>query len=503
MCCAGVRGSVARTMGTSTCKALPALLAAACVAAGCGASASSDKAGGATKGKPVVLTLANGNGDSVELEPFAAAVARLSGGTLRIVFKNGWRRGSPSYEIGAIGDVRSGRVDLAWAGSRAFDSVGVPAFDALHAPLLVDTYALEQAVLRSPLVPRMLGGLRRLGVVGLGILPGPMRKPLGASPLVRPEDYRAKTLAIARSQVAAETLDTLGARAAEIPSQGRIDGDDGVEQQIASIQGNFYDRVGHYLTANVNLWPRPLVLFINEKVLNGLSDRQRPAMRGAAHAALGATLAADRHDEQEAAATLCRRGLRFVTATDGDLAALRRAVASVYDRLDRDAQTKDAIAQITAMRGEVTATANSEAPRCATTAPTSAAAKATPIDGVYRLDTTAAESRAAGTPPTDLVSENYGHWRFVLDRGRLYYTQSSEGASRWTRATYTVNGDILEYTVTAYGGEAPHGAAEKTGEVFTFRWSRYRDRLTLAPVKGKISPLNFRLKPWRRVGDAP
>jgi TRAP-type C4-dicarboxylate transport system substrate-binding protein len=489
-------------IGANTRTAVLALLAAAGVAAGCGGSSSSDKAGGATEGKPVVLAMANGNGDPEELQPFAAAVARLSGGTLRIEFKNGWHHGTTSYETATIGDVRAGRVDLAWVGSRAFDGVGVPAFDALHAPLLVDSYALEQAVLRSPLVPRMLDGLKRLGVVGLGILPGPMRKPLGASPLMRPEDYRGKTLAISPSRVAAEALGALGAGAAEIPAQGSIEGYDGVEQQITSIQGNLYDRVDHYLTVNVNLWPRPLVLFMNEKAFDALGDRQRQALRDAAGEALGATLGLERHDEQEAAATLCRRGLRFVTATDGDLAALRRALAPVYGRLDRDAWTKDAIAQVNAMREGAGATARSEAPTC-TTPPASAAAQATPIDGVYRLDTTREESLAAGTPPGDLVSENYGHWRFVFDRGRLYYTQSSEGASRWTRGVYTVKGDVLEYTITAYGGEAPHGAAEKTGEVFTFRWSRYRDRLTLMPVKGKISPLNFRMKPWRRVGDAP
>jgi hypothetical protein len=253
----------------------------------------------------------------------------------------------------------------------------------------------------------------------------------------------------------------------------------------------------------VNLWPRPLVVFMNQKAFDALGDRQRRALRSAARAALATTLAVDRHDEQEAAATLCRRGLRFVTATGGDIAALRRAVQPVYDRLDRDAQTKDAIAQITAMRANVGTAARSETPTCTASPPMASTAKPTPIDGVYRLDTTREQSRAAGTPKTDLVSENYGHWRFVLDRGRMYYTQSAEGARRWTRAVYTVNGDTLEFTVTAYGGEAPHGAAEKTGEIFTFRWSRYRDRLTLATVKGKISPLNFRLTPWRRVGDAP
>ena len=501
MCGGRRRGSVGTTMGARGRNTLLVLLAA-CLAAGCG-GASSDKAGGATKVKPVVLAMANGNGDTLELEPFAATVARLSGGTLRIEFKSNWRRGEPSYETGVIEDVKARRVDLGWAGSRAFDSVGVPSFDALNAPLLVDSYALEQSVLQSALVPRMLGGLDRLGLVGLGVLPGPMRKPLGVSPLATPADYRGRTLAISRSRVAEQALRALGARAAEIPSQGGIDGYDGVEEQITSIQGNSYDRVGNYLTANVNLWPRALVLFMNERAFAALSARQREALRHAARVALQPTLGVDRHDEAEAAGILCRRGLRFVSATDSDLAALRRAVQPTYDRLERDAGTKDAIAQITAMRSEIRATAQSEAPRCAPSSSPSGVGKVTPIDGVYRVDTTREDFRSLGGPESDVVSENYGHWRFVFDRGRLYYTQSSEGASRWTKAVYTVNGTTLTYTITDYGGEAPHGAAEKTGEVFTFRWSLYRDRLTLGPVKGKVSPVNLWSKPWRRVGDAP
>jgi hypothetical protein len=271
---------------------------------------------------------------------------------------------------------------------------------------------------------------------------------------------------------------------------------------VSAIQGNTYDRVAKYLTANVNLWPRPLVLFMNPKALSRLDDRQRDALRDAARDALDATLAFDRADEQEAAGVLCRRGVRFLTATDDDVSALRQAVQPVYDRLDRNAESSEAIARITAMRAEVGATAQSEAPRCATTA-RSQGGTVTPLDGVYVLDTTRAEMERNGTPAGDLVSENYGHWRFTLDRGRMHYTQSSEGASRWTKAVYTVRGRTLTFTVTDYGGEAPNNAAEKTGEVFTFRWSRYRDRLTLTPIRGDVSPENFRFKPWRRVGDVP
>ena len=474
-------------------------VAIALTATGCDGTSSSDKAGSERESKPVVLTMANGNNDTVELEPFATEVARRSDGKLRIKFANGWRRGTPDYETKLIGDVKAGKADLGWAGTRAFDSVGVASFDALHAPLLLDSYELEQRVLKSPLAGQMLEGLEPLGLVGLGILPGPMRKPLGVARLVRPEDYRGRELAIARSRVAENTLRTVDAIPHPIPSAGEIAGLDGVEQQIGAIQGNRYDSVAKYLTANVNLWPRLPVIFMNEEAYAALSETQRRALKEAASSALEPTLASQRRDEQESAAILCRRGLNFVTASEADLAALHDAVAPVYRRLDRDELTRSAIEQIRAMRA---ADARPDAPSCEDGgSSTSRAGKATPIDGVYVMTTTREEA-AAADPSEEPASENYGRWRFVLDHGRLSYTQSSEGASRWTKAKYQVRGDELTFEVTSYGGEAPNGAAEKTGELFTFRWSRYRDRLTLEPVKGKISPENFRAKPWRRIGDA-
>ena len=132
--------------------AVAVLGAALALAVGGCLGSNSDKAGGEQHQKPVVLTMANGNGLPLELEAFAASVARLSHNTVRIKFENNWRQGSPSYETEVIADVEAGKADLGWAGSRAFDSVGVPTFDALHAPLLIDSYALEQKVLESPLM---------------------------------------------------------------------------------------------------------------------------------------------------------------------------------------------------------------------------------------------------------------------------------------------------------------------------------------------------------------
>jgi len=93
-------------------------------------------------------------------------------------------------ENGLIGDVSAGKADLGVAGSRAWDSAGVSSFRALSAPLLINSYALQDRVLRSPVTGQMLRGLRPLGLAGIGVLPGPLRKPLGmARPLLRPSDY--------------------------------------------------------------------------------------------------------------------------------------------------------------------------------------------------------------------------------------------------------------------------------------------------------------------------
>ena len=584
--------------------------------AGCGGGGG-DRAGGARTAPPTVLTLANSNGDSHALEPFADAVERVSGGALKLRFSNNWRSGEPGYEAALIRDVADGKADLGWAGSRAFDDVGVRSLDALHAPLLIDSYALERAVLADPLADELLSGVGAAGVVGVGILPGPLRKPFGHSRLVRREDYAGVTVAVQRSQVADRTLRALGARAQPIAVSAPIDGYDGVEQQLASIAGNTYDRDGGVVAADVNLWPRPAVLFMSPEARRRLSERQRRWLRDGARAALGAGIALEQADQREAAATLCRRGVDFQRAGAAGLKALRAAVEPVYARLEADETTRKAIARIRTLRTATGAPPDTASCADAGGAPAEPAGPS-PIDGVYRSDIT--RSQLQGTPgydagednpgntghfrmeldhgrfaitgsddgvdqrgtfslddgriafewngegsfayrwrlyrgalvlrktgegPTffavhpwrragdapaigertpldgvyeltltrdevsrrsgeaDPPSENYGRFRFVISRGRIRYTQAAEGARRWTEGTFTVTGHTFEIRVTAYGGEAPNGAAEKTGEVFAYRWSRYRDRLQLERAPGKVSPDGLTIHAWRRVGDAP
>jgi len=479
---------------------LVVLLAVMAVLAGCG-SPGLDKAGDSQPRHPVVLTLANANGNTGELDGFTGNVWRLSGGTMRIAIKYRWRHGQVKPETGLIGDVKAGKADLGVVGSRAWDSVGVNSFRALGAPLLIDSYALQERVLRSPMIGQMLQGLRPLGLAGIGVLPGPLRKPLGMTrPLLTPADYAGLKIGVQQSLVADATMRALGATPVWFPVAGPITGFGGVEQQISSIQGNQYDRAGKYLTANVNLWPRPLVLFANGKSWATLTPTQRRILTQAVTGDLAAETNVVRGNERADTAILCRRGrLRFLDASPAGLAALRRAVQPVYGQLERDPQTRRYIRQIQALRQE---TPPEPAPRCGHTA--RLAGTAGPLDGVYQFTDTPAELQATpGTAPGDVVPENYGAWTLVLDRGHFAVTQEDQQACTWGFGTFTVKGDRFEWLVTDGGGIAPDGATDKPGEFWIFRWSLYRGVLSLSPVAGAVSPSPFRVKPWARVSTTP
>jgi TRAP-type C4-dicarboxylate transport system substrate-binding protein len=468
------------------------------VLAGCG-GASADKAGGASGQQPRILTMANAAGDSGELDPFVSEVARLSGGTIRIQVQNRWRVGQAEYETGLIKDVRAGKADLGSAGSRAWDSVGVMSLRALHAPLLIDSYAAQERVLQSPLVGEMLAGLEPTGLVGLGVLPGPMRKPLGISkPLVAPGDYDGLTIGVQQSLVADETMRALGAKPVWFPGMGKIDSFDGIEQQTASIEGNRYDTIGKHFTANVNLWPRPLVIFAGKQVFDSLSPDQRNALRQAAANTIPAQTALLRGFERAAAGNLCRRGLEFETASPHTLAALRTAVQPVYDTLGREPQTSKFLTAIAAIGKGVPA---ESAPPCRSTGQTNgqAAGGSSQLDGVYRVTTTAKDLRGAGTPAGDVIPENYGTYTYVFDRAWFAYTQENKDACTWGYGTFAVKGNQVEWRFTDGGGTGPNNAFNRPGEFFVFGWSLYRETLTLTAP----GPEGFRAKPWQRISTTP
>jgi len=425
--------------------AVGALAALALAVAACSGS-SSDKAGGAEEQEPVVLTFASFTDDiQPQLRVFAEEVVRRSDGTLRIEFKPAWRPGDPDAERGTIEDVKAGKADMAWVGARVFDRLGVRSFQALLAPLLVDSYELEGRVFASEIPTSMLAGVEELGVVGIGVLPGPMRKLLGVSrPFLSPSDFDGQVIGGAENELSVRTYEALGATLEALPAGGPLEGLDATEQHLGAIWGNRYNKNAKYLGANVNLWPRPLVIFAGKEAFESLTPKQQGVLREAAAAAVPEAIAAARAEDEEAALQLCRRGVTFALASERELAELRAALEPVYAELTADPETKSDIEAITNLKTEIAASA--EAPACTSTEPP---ATASPIpDGTYETTVTEADYRKAGV--SEEVGAFPGVFRMILDAGEWRFIgpiRDGEPKDDGEKGTYTVFRDQLEVDI--------------------------------------------------------
>ena len=392
------------------------LAAAAIVLAAC-SGAETDKAGGADEVEPRVLTMAVQSGVPDQMSAFAEEVSRLSNGTLEIRFSDKWRLGEPTYEAGTIEDVKAGKVDLAWVGARAFDTVGVTSFQALLAPQLIDSYDLEAKVFEEGIPDEMLKAVDELDVVGIGVLPGPMRKLLGVSgPFVSPGDFAGQTVGIQDSAVAKQTLDALGATPKPVPAEAPLDGLDAYEQQLASIAGNSYDADAKYVTSNVNLWPRPFVIVMGNDAYDSLTDEQQSVLGDAAESAIPKALEASRAEDEEAVAQLCRRGLTFATASETDLAELRSAFEPVYADLGSDAETKSYLDAIIRLKTEIAASA--EAPGCAASDSGGSASAGIP----------------EGTYETTITRDDYADWGVEVENTGVFTLEFERRGSDPPRA---------------------------------------------------------------------
>jgi TRAP-type C4-dicarboxylate transport system substrate-binding protein len=474
-----------------------ALAATACAGSG------ANKAGGPFPSKSLVLRLADPDGTSVDEQEFVDAVQALSHGTIRIDVRTFWRRGEIDYDRGTLADIRAGKIDLAKVGVRSLDELGLRSFQPLLAPLLIDSLPLERAALGGPPATTLLPSLRRLGVVGITLLPGAIRRPFGRGrALVSPGAFSGETIGIRPSLLTVETIRALGGIPRGFAPPGLPSTFAGAELDPISLEGSLLGGAGTTLVRNVPLWPRAFVVVANADVWRTLTPDQRAVLRRAGRQALAPATTRLAHAMRESTQTLCRRGTpAFVTASPAQLAAIRLKVQPVYDRLRARPGARRVLEQLIDLKRRVGAPSE-ELPAC-TSAKGASAAASTPLDGVYSVTTTVADLRKAGAPASELIPENYGTWIYVFDRGRFADTQEDAQACTWGYGTFTVSGNETAWRFTDGGGISPYNAYNRPGEAFRFGWSRYRGVVTLSPRKGAISPVNFRAKPWRLISATP
>jgi TRAP-type C4-dicarboxylate transport system substrate-binding protein len=320
-----------------------------------------DKAGGAP-GAPIVLHMALISSGPLRgaSRLFVRDVESLSGGNVRIEPIFEWGSFTPTAERQVVRAVAVDTVDLGIAETSVFDTMGNDTFRALLSPMLVDSYHLQGAILRSDIAHEMLDGLTKNGVVGLAMLAGSLLKPVGVeAPLLGPDDWRGITFGTYLSMVSSDMIRALGAtpRTAfgslrwRLLTLGQLQG---YALGLALYKYNLPQTamLSPYITANVTLWPWMQVLVANPDRLTTLTPQQLSWLK---EAAKGASSRSPALAESERGLTtlLCNEGVRFANASKDDLAWLRQVFGPLYARLEQDPQTKSYISQIRALKGSI------------------------------------------------------------------------------------------------------------------------------------------------------
>ena len=99
--------------------------------------------------------------------------------------------------------------------------------------MLIDSYALENAVIESGMTEEMMEGLDELGLRGLAVLADALRRPMGVdAPILTQADWRGTSFGTLKSDGQVEAIGALGGDPVEIFGPHRRDAlDDG------SLQG--------------------------------------------------------------------------------------------------------------------------------------------------------------------------------------------------------------------------------------------------------------------------
>ena len=295
------------------------------------------------------------------LERFADSVRRRSAGRMQIALVQQYAGGD---DVALLDDLRAGRIDAGSVSATVWQAAGVDSFLALQMPFLITDYAIERAVLASPVATDMLRGTQSIGLTGLAIHEGGLRKPASAEGcLLAPDDWRGVTMRSGQSELLAESIRALGAEPTAMPlsevekalEAGQLDA---IEANLGLVYSRGYYRVLRCMTGNVNLWPFPTVLAVNDDAWEALTPAEQKWMTAAAGDLADDSLDILTDPASTVMGDLCRAAEGFFffgTATPAERAALRASVQPVYDQYLATEPTDGFIRRIERIKASVPA----------------------------------------------------------------------------------------------------------------------------------------------------
>jgi len=449
-----------------------ALLVTSLAATGCTAQVST--------AEPVTLSMYHVDGEA-DLEPavdwFAERVKELSAGAITIEIERGCCGERVEVEEDLVAAVAGGEADLGWVGTRVFGDLGVAELAPLTAPLLLDSYRLQEAVIADDAATQALAAVDEVGVEGIALVPGALRRPLSnTKPLMTPADWEGLTVASFHSAQNADSFRALGAEPRAVTfaerNVGLFDGSIQVLENSLGMLDSEREQILPYTTVNLALWPRISAIIGSEQTVTQLGPDGLAVLRRAAGDV------AQMSDElikldADALASACSDGARFAEASADQLAEFRSVFAPIYERLQDGAATSELYSAITALKESVESEPALSVPiECTGEAPVEPDANSDgnegALNGRYQgVKHTIESLRANGFTPED-ADGVAGTFTLVFEDGAFELIHDWHGGERFgCTGEYSIDGDRVTVDYDPGGDCGPGGELFNSGFTVT------------------------------------
>ena len=268
---------------------------------------------------------------------FKVLVEQRSNGRIGVqVFPNAQLYGDAD-EMQAL---QLGAVDLVAPSLSKFGRIGLPEFELFDLPFLFDDLAAVRRVTQGPLGRRLLDGLSRQGLVGLGFFDNGFKQMSANRPLRQPADFAGLRMRVQASRVIAAQMRTLGAYPVTLPfSETRRALETGVVDGTENPISNFWTQNMHQVQSDLSLTDHGYLgyaVVTNQRFWRHLADADRQLINQALQEALSfANQIADTQNEQALAALRQAGTTRIHTLSAAERNRLRQAVQPVQKQLAR------------------------------------------------------------------------------------------------------------------------------------------------------------------------
>ena len=268
---------------------------------------------------------------------FKVLVEQRSGGRMGVqVYPNGQLYGDHD-EMQAL---QLGAVDLVAPSLSKFGRIGLPEFEMFDLPFLFDDLAAVRSITLGPLGQKLLQGLPRQGLVGLGFFDNGFKQMSANRPLLEPRDFAGLRMRVQASRVIGAQMRALGARPVTLAfSETRRALAAGVVDGTENPVSNFWTQAMHEVQSDLSLTEHGYLgyaVVTNQRFWQHLQPRDRSLINQALQESLAfANQVADTQNSHALQALRQAGTTRIHALNSGQRARLRQAVQPVQQQLAR------------------------------------------------------------------------------------------------------------------------------------------------------------------------